>query len=273
MTVHIDATLEAVVRRDRLVVLTALSTVIALSWAYLLAGAGMGMSAFEMIRMSQLEVAGDMSDMAMMSPAGWTPGYAVLMFFMWWVMMVAMMLPSAAPTILLAAALNRRSTSDRSPYGTAAFFTIGYLLAWFLFSLVATVGQSVLESNGLMTAMMHSNSIALSGGLLIAAGIWQFSPIKQACLHHCRSPVDFITRRRRPGNRGALLMGLEHGTYCLGCCWFLMALLFAGGVMNLYWIAGLAVFVLVEKIFSHGVWFGRIAGAGFIIIATALLIA
>ena len=249
ITVSVDATLEAVIRHDRQVVVTALTAVIALSWAYLLAGAGM----------------------SMMTPGVWTPGYAALMFFMWWVMMVAMMLPSAAPTILLAAALNRTSTSDRPPYGTATFFTIGYLLAWFLFSLLATVGQLVLESNGLMSAMMNSNSVTLSAGLMIAAGVWQFSPIKQACLRHCRSPVDFITRHRRPGNRGALLMGLEHGTYCIGCCWFLMALLFAGGVMNLYWIAGLAIFVLVEKIFSRGVWFGRIAGAGFIVIGAALL--
>jgi predicted metal-binding membrane protein len=278
ITVSVDATLEAVARHDRLVVVTALTAVIALSWAYLLAGAGMGMSALEMTRMSQLGVAGSMSEwgmagMSMMTPAVWTPGYAALVFFMWWVMMVAMMLPSAAPTILLAAALNRRSTSDRPPYGTATFFTIGYLLAWFLFSLLATVGQLVLGSIGLMSSTMNSNSVTLSAGLMIAAGVWQFSPIKQACLRHCRSPVDFITRRRHPGNRGALLMGLEHGAYCLGCCWFLMALLFVGGVMNLHWIAGLAVFVLVEKIFSRGAWFGRIAGAGFIVIGAALLMA
>ena len=186
-------------------------------------------------------------------------------------MMIAMMLPSAAPTILLTAALNRRSTSDRPPYGTATFFTIGYLLTWFLFSLVAMVGQLVLESNGLLSIMMHSSSSYLTAGLLLAAGVWQFSSIKQACLRHCRSPVAFITRYRRPGNKGALVMGLHHGAYCLGCCWFVMALLFAGGVMNLYWIAGLALFVLIEKLFSSGVWFGRVSGAGFIIAGTALL--
>ncbi len=199
-------------------------------------------------------------------------GYIYVLLAMWWIMMIAMMLPSAAPIILLTAALNRRSTSVHPPYGTTAFFTIGYLLAWFLFSLVAVAGQLVLESNGLLSIKMQSNSTYLTAGLLLAAGVWQFSPIKQACLRHCRSPIEFITRNRRPGNRGALVMGLHHGTYCLGCCWFLMALLFAGGVMNLYWIAGLALFVVIEKLFSRGVWFGRIAGAGLVITGTALLV-
>ncbi len=198
--------------------------------------------------------------------------YNFVLLAMWWVMMVAMMLPSAAPTILLTAALNRRSASDLPPYGAASFFTIGYLLAWFLFSLMAVVAQMVLENNGLLSSMLRSRSAYLTAGLLIAAGIWQFSPIKQACLRHCRSPIEFITRHRRPGRQGALVMGLHHGTYCLGCCWFLMALLFVGGVMNLYWIAGLALFVLIEKFFSSGVCFGRVSGAGFISVGIALLI-
>ena len=186
--------------------------------------------------------------------------------------MVAMMLPSAAPTILLTAALNRCSASDLPPYGAASFFTMGYLLAWFLFSLMAVVAQMVLENNELLSSMMRSKSTYLTAGLFFAAGIWQFSPIKQACLRHCRSPIEFITRHRRPGRQGALVMGLHHGTYCLGCCWFLMALLFVGGVMNLYWIAGLALFVLIEKLFSSGVCFGRVSGAGFISVGIALLI-
>jgi len=187
-------------------------------------------------------------------------------------MMVAMMLPSAAPTILLTAALNRRSTSDHPPFGAAAFFALGYLLVWLFFSLAAAFAQWLLESNGLLSSMMNSKSNYLTAGLLLAAGVWQFSLIKQACLRHCRSPVEFITRQRRPGNRGALVMGLHHGTYCLGCCWFLMSLLFVGGVMNLYWIAGLALFVLVEKLFAKGVWFGRVAGAGLFITGAVLLL-
>jgi len=266
MTAELSS-LERLLRRDRLIVVVALISVATLAWIYTISGMGMSMNALEMSRMSWASA--NVHSMAM---AGSGLSYMLVLFTMWWVMMVAMMLPSATPTILLAAALNRNSTSDCPPYGTATFFTMGYLLAWFIFSLVAVVAQMVLESNGLLSTMMHSKSSYLTAGLLLAAGVWQFSPIKQACLRYCRSPVEFVTRYRRPGNRGALLMGLHHGTYCLGCCWFLMALLFVGGVMNLYWIAGLALFVLIEKLFPRGVWFGRIAGAGFIIAGTGLLV-
>ena len=247
------SSLERLLRRDRQIVVVALVSVVTFASLYTISQVGMGMNAFE-------------------TPSIPRMGYIFVLLAMWWIMMIAMMLPSAAPIILLTAALNRRSTSDHPPYGTTAFFTIGYLLAWFLFSLVAVAGQLVLESNGLLSFKMQSNSTYLTAGLLLAAGVWQFSPIKQACLRHCRSPIEFITRNRRPGNQGALVMGLHHGTYCLGCCWFLMALLFAGGVMNLYWIAGLALFVLIEKLFSRGVWFGRITGAGLVITGTALLV-
>jgi len=252
MSVELSS-LERLLRRDRQIVMVALVSVVAFASLYTITRVGMGMNALETSTIPGM-------------------GYIYVLLAMWWIMMIAMMLPSAAPIILLTAALNRRSTSVHPPYGTTAFFTIGYLLAWFLFSLVAVAGQLVLESNGLLSIKMQSNSTYLTAGLLLAAGVWQFSPIKQACLRHCRSPIEFITRNRRPGNRGALVMGLHHGTYCLGCCWFLMALLFAGGVMNLYWIAGLALFVVIEKLFSRGVWFGRIAGAGLVITGTALLV-
>ena len=267
MTTELSS-LERLLRRDRQIVVVALVSVATLAWIYTMSGVGMGMNAFEMSRMPWVSANGH----SMTRPSSGL-SYVLVLLTMWWVMMVAMMLPSATPAILLAAALNRRSTSDCPPYGTAITFTLGYLLAWFIFSLVAVAAQMVLESNGLLSTMMHSSSTYLTAGLLLAAGVWQFSPIKQACLRYCRSPVDFITRHRRPGNRGALVMGLHHGTYCLGCCWFLMALLFAGGVMNLYWIAGLAIFVLIEKLFSGGVWFSRITGAGFIIVGTGLLVA
>jgi predicted metal-binding membrane protein len=266
MTAELSS-LERLLRRDRQIVVIALVSVAILAWIYTISGAGMGMNALEMSRMPWASANGH--SMAMPNSG---LSYMFVLLTMWWVMMVAMMLPSATPTILLAAALNRRSTSDCPPYGTATFFTMGYLLAWFIFSLVAVAAQMVLESNGLLSTMMHSRSTYLTAGLLLAAGVWQFSPIKHACLRYCRAPVDFITRHRRPGNRGAMVMGFHHGTYCLGCCWFLMALLFAGGVMNLYWIAGLAIFVLIEKLFSSGVWFSRITGVGFIIAGTGLLV-
>ncbi len=231
----------------------ALVLVVTFASLYTISGAGLGMDEMEMPSMSGA-------------------AYIYVLLVMWWIMMVAMMLPSAAPIILLTAALNRRSTSDRPPFGAVTFFTAGYLLTWFLFSLVAVAGQLVLDSNGLLSSEMQSNNSYLTAALLLAAGIWQFSSIKQACLRHCRSPVEFITRHKRPGNQGALIMGLHHGTYCLGCCWFLMALLFVGGVMDIYWIGGLALFVVIEKLYSHGVWFGRLSGAGFLIAGMALLV-
>jgi predicted metal-binding membrane protein len=204
-----------------------------------------------------------MQDMAMaaMAPMAWTPGYAVLMFFMWWIMMMAMMLPSAAPMILLFAMVNRKQREKGAPYVPTAIFAAGYVLVWGAFSLVAVAAQWGLEHSGLLSSMMASTSVTLGAGLLVAAGIYQLTPLKHACLRHCRSPIFFITHHWRPGDLGALRMGVEHGAFCTGCCWFLMALLFYGGVMSLFWIIGLAVFVLLEKTIPAGHWLAGITGA------------
>jgi predicted metal-binding membrane protein len=191
----------------------------------------------------------------------WTPGYAVLLFFMWWIMMMAMMLPSAAPMILLFAMINRKQREKGAPYVPTAIFATGYVLVWGAFSVVAVAAQWGLERSGLLSSMMASTSVMLGAGLLIAAGVYQLTPLKHACLRHCRSPIFFITHHWRSGELGALRMGVEHGAFCTGCCWFLMALLFYGGVMNLFWIVGLAVFVLLEKTIPAGHWLGRIVGA------------
>ncbi|UUZ73333.1 DUF2182 domain-containing protein [Polaromonas sp. P1(28)-8] len=242
----VDATLEAVLRRDRLVVVTALTAVIALSWAYLLVGAGMGMSEW------------GMAGMAMMTRAVWTPGYAVLMFFMWWVMMVAMMLPGVAPMILLFATVNRKQRDTGHPYVATSIFAFGYLAAWVGFSLVAVILQWGFELTGILSPMLvatnatNATNATLGGFLLLAAGVYQLTPIKHACLRHCRSPLGFLSTHWRQGARGALRMGLLHGAFCVGCCWVLMGLMFFGGVMNLYWIAGLALFVLCEKTVPAG---------------------
>ena len=238
--------LEAVLRRDRLVVASALCVLIGLGWTWLLAGAGMeaGMA--------------DMPDMVMAAPA-WTPRYALLMFVMWWVMMVAMMLPSAAPTILLAAAISRARQGD-SPYGNAGFFVAGYLLAWALFSAAAVLAQGALGATELLTGAMAAASPRIAGAVLIGAGLWQFAPLKRMCLRHCRSPVMFLTAHHRAGNLGSLRMGAEHGAYCVGCCGFLMALLFVGGVMNLAWVLALSAYVLVEKLFPWGPRIGAVVG-------------
>jgi len=271
MTVRVDATLEAVVRRDRLVVVTALIAVIALSWAYLLAGAGMGMSAFEMTRMSQPGMAGSMAGMAMMTPAVWTPGYAVLMFLMWWVMMVAMMLPSAAPMILLFATVNRKQLETGHPHVATSIFAVGYLAAWAGFSMVAVILQWGFERIGILSPMLVRTNVIFGGALLLAAGLYQLTPIKHACLRHCRSPLAFFSTHWRQDARGALRMGLVHGAFCVGCCWFLMGLLFFGGVMNLYWITGLALFVLFEKTVPAGHWLGYATGVVLLVWGAGML--
>jgi predicted metal-binding membrane protein len=265
MTVPIDATLETVLRRDRLVVATALSAVVAVSWAYLLASAGMGMSAFEMTRMSQVGIAsgisqGGMAGMTMTTPMVWTPGNAILMFLMWWVMMVAMMLPSAAPMILLFAAVNRKQRVEGNPHVPTGLFMLSYIVAWGGFSLAATGLQWGLSRTELLSPGMAAMSALLGGLLLLAAGLYQFMPVKHSCLRHCRSPLQFVTRHWRPGAAGAWRMGLAHDAYCVGCCWFLMLLLFVGGIMNLYWIAGLALFVLFEKLVPAGHWLSYAIG-------------
>jgi predicted metal-binding membrane protein len=249
----LDGKLEAALRHDRLIVMAGLVVVSLACWAWVLAGAGMGMNAFEMTRHSQM-------DMDMMPKPAWDGAYIVLMFFMWWLMMIAMMLPSATPVILLASALNRKMSPQRRPYGSAASFTAGYLLAWALFSALAVAAQWALQEVQIISGMLRSTSATLSAVLLIAAGAWQFTPWKHACLRHCRGPVAFLAEHRRAGNAGAVLMGAHHGLFCLGCCWFLMALLFVGGVMNLLWIAGLALYVWIEKFLPAGHGVSRAVG-------------
>jgi predicted metal-binding membrane protein len=252
-----DTLLEAVLRRDRQIVAAALAAVIALSWIWILLGAGTGMSTIDTVLGSSPDRMA-----SMMAPAIWTLGYAGIMFTMWWVMMAAMMLPSAAPILLLFARINRKEKSAGRPFIPTGIFAAGYLVAWGAFSALATGVQWVLERLGLLSPMMMATSYWLGGAILLAAGVWQLTPIKGICLRHCRSPMGFLVQSWRPGRRGAFRMGLQHGSFCLGCCWFLMGLLFFGGIMNLFWIIGLAVFVLLEKTVPMGSWIGRIVGIG-----------
>ena len=254
--------LESVLRRDWLVLGAGLVAVLALAWTWLVLGAGMDMTAVEMTRMAGM-------DGWMMRPAVWTPGYAALMVSMWWVMMVAMMLPSAAPVLLLHARVSRHRHAT-APFSPTAAFAAGYLVAWGGFSVVATALQAAMEAARLMSPMLETTNVWLGAATLIAAGAWQLTPLKTVCLRHCRTPLGFLMGRWRDGAGGAFRMGLEHGAYCLGCCWFLMALLFVGGVMNLYWIVGLAVFVLLEKTVPYGHWLGRAAGIALVASGAAL---
>jgi predicted metal-binding membrane protein len=255
--------LESILKRDRWIVAGGLAFVVAIGWIYLLSGAGMGHGGAD-------ATAGVMREDADMTPGAWTLRYAVVMFFMWWIMMAAMMLPSAAPILLLVAALNRKSEPQRRPYGPTGLFAAGYLIAWAGFSVVAVGVQWWLTQNGVVSATLQATSRTLAGGLLIAAGLWQLTPVKRACLRHCRSPMWFLTQRRRSGKYGGAVMGLEHGVYCLGCCWLLMALLFVGGVMNLYWVVGLAVYVLGEKLLPAGQGLRRLAAAALLLWGIAL---
>ena len=229
----------ALPRRERAVIVAALAGVTALSWLYLVQHArGMG----------------GMQDMAGMSMS------AGLMFLMWWVMMVGMMLPSALPMTLTFATVNRRRRERGSAYVPTAVFVCGYLAAWGAFSLAATGAQWALERAALMMPMKHLTSPLLGGLLFVAVGVYQLTPLKHACLHRCRSPLAFVLERWRDGTGGALRMGAEHGAYCIGCCAFLMALLFVGGVMNLLWVAAIAAFVLLEKLLPAGEAVARAAG-------------
>jgi predicted metal-binding membrane protein len=179
---------------------------------------------------------------------------------MWSVMMAAMMLPSAAPMILLFASVERRRRARAAATAPTAAFVAGYLLVWCGFSAVAALTQAALHQASLLSPMMVSTTPFLSGVLLLMAGFWQWLPLKQACLQHCRSPVHFFQHEWREGTAGAVRMGLGHGVYCLGCCWALMILLFVGGVMNLLVVAAIAALVLVEKVARSGPWIGRVAG-------------
>lgn len=231
-----------------------MALIVALAWIYTLSGVGMGMGAFEMTAMTP---APGTAGMPMAQPA-WNPLHALFVLLMWWVMMVAMMLPSAAPMIMVYTAVSRQRGA--AALTSVPLFVAGYLVAWGLFSLLATAAQWLLVESGLFSPMMTANTPWLAGGTLCVAGLYQLTPWKHKCLSNCRAPAAFIAGHWRGGHAGALRMGLEHGLYCLGCCWILMALLFVGGVMNLYWIAGLALFVLFEKTLPRGHWLGIAAG-------------
>jgi predicted metal-binding membrane protein len=252
-------TLEAVLRRDRLIVLGGLVGISALAWAYL------GYMAWEMQAMDM-----DMQ-MAMPRMQVWNAVDVLLLFVMWAVMMVAMMVPTAASMILTYATLNRRQPGQPESLLSTAVFLGGYLLVWSGFSTLATLVQWGLHNAALLSPMMVSSSPVLGGVLLLSAGIFQWTPWKYTCLKHCRSPLGFLMTDWREGTWGALWMGLRHGSYCTGCCWFLMALLFVAGVMNLLWVATITAFVLVEKMLPRGDLVGRVAGGVLALAGVALL--
>ncbi len=267
VTTATGTALERSLKRDRLIVVAGLSSVVVLAAIYTLLGVGMPMSAITMTQMA-IEMPG-----MMMASAEWTPGYALMVFLMWWVMMIAMMVPSAAPTVLFYAALARKNKNANKPYAAVSIFLAGYLFVWGFFSLVSTAVQWSLVSIGQMSGMMEITQAPLAGALLVLAGLYQVSPLKQACLRHCQHPVIFFMHNWKSGSWGALRMGMQNGWFCLGCCWVLMALLFVGGVMNLIWIAALAIFVGIEKLAAGLPWLSMLSAVALILGGLALALA
>jgi predicted metal-binding membrane protein len=235
-------------RKERLLLIAGLAVMAAVAWIYT------GRLAWQMGHMDRAP------DMFMPHAGPWSLAEFWLLFVMWAVMMVAMMLPSAAPLIMMFAASSRGPRANGLAVAATSLFVYGYLLVWLAFSAGATAVQWAFHQTALLSPMMVSRTPILGGVLLIAAGLFQWTPWKRSCLRHCRSPLSFILGHWKPGNLGALRMGIEHGAYCTGCCWALMALLFVAGVMNLLWIAAIAAFVLVEKTVPQGEWIGRAAG-------------
>jgi predicted metal-binding membrane protein len=229
--------------RDHLAILLALIGLAVVSWLYIY------------LQMSPMD------EMAMpVAFRRWTAADFALNVALWWVMMPGMMLPSAAPMILTFATANRRKRSRGRPFVPTAVFTTGYLTAWGLFGIAATVADWGLEQTALMSPMTQRLTPALGAAVIIVAGVYQLTPFKYVCLTNCRSPFDFVLNHWRDGAVGAFRMGFEHGLYCLGCCWFLMALLFAAGTMSLLWMAAITAFVLAEKLFPAGQWIARASG-------------
>ena len=268
---------ESLIRRDKVITTIAIAILVGTTFVYTVLGVGMNMSAIQMtpgLGQSQMSMP-NMSAMKNMAatPAVWTFNYSVLMFFMWWTMMIAMMLPSASPMILLYTALIRRTKKAKSIIRQVTSFICGYLLAWAAFSLFAAALQSQLELRDWMSPMMmEATNIYLAAGILIAAGVYQLTPLKTVCLEKCRQPASFLANYKNTWVNSPLRIGLVHGFYCVGCCWFLMGLLFFGGIMNLYWIVGLIIFVAIEKLHEKGIIFGKILGGGAIVSGIAFLI-
>ena len=252
-----DSTVAALSRHDRLLISTCLLVLTALAWAYLL----------HLDRQMSSSMAYDTAMAAMGMPTNrpWAAAEVFFTFLMWTVMMVGMMAGSAAPVLLLFGAAHAKRTEDGVSLAVL-MFGLGYVTVWVGFSACAALAQWSLHQAAMLSPAMAASSPRVAGAILLAAGAYQLTPFKGACLTRCRSPLGFLLTNWRDGNRGALEMGVRHGLFCLGCCWMLMCVLYVVGVMNLVWVAVLSVFVLVEKIGPAGAIVARVAGALMIIV-------
>lgn len=260
MTATADAVLLSLLKRDRLVVGAALAIIVVAAWSYVLWLAGAISRAAGMQGMSGMEIWPG----GAMAPGfvPWSFAHALWAFAMWAIMMIGMMTPSAAPMVLLYAQVARQAQTLGRVFSAAGWFVGGYLSAWTSFAALATLAQAALEHAALLSPAMVSANRWFGGAVLVAVGLYQLTPPKQACLTHCRAPLRFVQQHGgfRAGAWGSLRLGALHGLYCIGCCWALMALLFVGGVMNVVWIAAIAIFVLSEKLIPGGAVLARIAG-------------
>jgi predicted metal-binding membrane protein len=250
-------------RRDRLIITTCVLLTAGLAWAYLVR-LGLRMS-------SSVTSPTAMAGMGMRMDAPWQAADFVFTFTMWAVMMVGMMSATAAPVLLVFAASHARRVPSGRPT-MSLLFGLGYLVIWVGFSALATVAQWGLHNAALLSPAMTVESARIAGALLIIAGVYQLTPMKNACLAHCQSPLAFLMHHWRDGRTGAFRMGLEHGLYCLGCCWALMVVLFAVGVMNLVWVAALTIFILLERVGRGGAIVSRVGGVALAVLG-ALLVA
>jgi predicted metal-binding membrane protein len=244
--------LPSLIKRDRVVIGVGIAVTAVIAWWYTI---------YEARRMDITGVCACLG-MKMGGPdlSSWSVASLLPLFGMWAVMMVAMMLPSAAPMILTFAAVARNRRRAERPYVPVAVFAAGYGAIWCFFSVIAAVGQWLLHRQALLSPTMVSSSAMLGGVLLLAAGVFQFTSLKRTCLSHCQTPLQFIMTRWREGRRGAFRMGIEHGAFCAGCCWALMALLFVLGVMNILWIAALTMLVAIEKMLPRATWLSTATG-------------
>ncbi len=243
--------LQRLLERDRLIVLGGVVGLAALAWLDLWRRAGATSPGMSM-------------DPALPRSTPWDAPDLTAAVLMWAVMMIAMMLPSAAPLLLLFQSVQRKRREQGAVAAPTSLFAAGYLLVWLAWSSLAATLQWTLQALLLISPHLETTSALLGSALLLLAGLYQFTPWKDACLVRCQSPLGFLLTRWREGRWGALRMGLHHGAYCVGCCWALMGLLFVGGIMNLLWVAVLAGFVLLEKAVARGPWLSRTAGMALI---------
>lgn len=252
-----ELTMSTLHARERLLTWLALMSLATLAWGYLIMH---GMH-------EPMSMNGNMA-----VPSDGSLSLLVTATLMWSVMMVAMMLPSASPMMLTFLRIHQQRERKAGASAATWVFMAGYLAVWLTFAVIAAIIQWALQQSALLSSSMGHVTPLLGGALLMTAGAFQFSGLKQACLSKCRSPLSFLMTEWREGKSGALIMGIRHGAYCTGCCWALMLLMFVGGVMSLVWMAGLAVYFLAEKLLPKAEKISRICGALFVVAGIVILL-